>query len=79
MHNKELYRQVLNLPTPWEVYYVILDPKLEEVVVKVQLTSKAIGSCPKCDPKIECPGYDTRIKKWRHLDTCPHLSHRQLI
>ena len=72
MLDKELYKQVLNLPSPWEVYDVILQAEHEEIVVKVRLTNKAICSCPKCDSSIACPGYDTRVKKWRHLDTCQY-------
>lgn len=70
MHDKKLYSQILNIREPWEVTEVLLDKELKKIVVKVGLTKKAVGICPKCGKA--CSGYDHKPKRWRHLDTCQY-------
>lgn len=68
MRDHELYRQILGIEKPWSVTKVDLDMAAREVVVFVDWVSKRKKKCPKCGK--ERPGYDTRRRRWRHLDTC---------
>ncbi len=68
MRDKELYRQILGIQTPWEVSEIELDIKAGEVKVYVEQKPGAKQTCPKC--RARCPGYDKRRRQWRHLDTC---------
>ena len=68
MRDKELYRQVLGLSAPWDITNVQLNNEAQEIVINIELTKEAILVCPHCNKP--GPGYDTRIKRWRHLDTC---------
>lgn len=68
MKDKEFYKQVLGLSSPWEVAKVDLNVHEEEVNVElVYKSDKAL--CPECGK--ECAIYDYREeRRWRHLDTC---------
>ena len=70
MHDRDLYATILGLTAPWKVTDVDLDPKLEVVAVKVEATGRSALICPDCGES--CPGYDTRERRWRHLDTCQY-------
>jgi len=63
-----LYEQILGLSSPWFVSGVELDKDQGEVVVQVDLDRSAKLACPRCGHA--CPGYDSRKRRWRHLDTC---------
>ncbi|MCK7569196.1 MULTISPECIES: ISL3 family transposase [Marinobacter] len=63
-----LYQQILGLSSPWFVSGVELDKSQGEVVVQVDLDRSAKLVCPRCART--CPGYDSRERRWRHLDTC---------
>jgi transposase len=68
MHDKHLYAAILGIRDPFQVSDVEL--KLTEGEVRVIITAKseAQHACPECGKN--CPGYDTRRRSWRHLDTC---------
>jgi len=68
MRDRELYARILGLEKPWTVTEVELALKEEEVRVRVEFRSKERLPCPECGRL--CPGYDTRRRRWRHLDTC---------
>lgn len=69
MYAKEqFYAAILGIRSPWEVTDVQLREKEEEVHVTVTARGDARHVCPKCGRR--CPGYDTRKRSWRHLDTC---------
>ncbi|SDG42396.1 zinc-finger of transposase IS204/IS1001/IS1096/IS1165, partial [Onishia taeanensis] len=63
-----LYEQILGLLSPWFVSGIELDKDQGEVVVQVSLDRSAKLDCPRCGHA--CPGYDSRERRWRHLDTC---------
>jgi transposase len=67
MHDCELYEKILGVTAPWRVDEVRLDIKGQEVVVRLSCTAEALV-CPECEAAR--PGYDSRERKWRHLDTC---------
>ena len=68
MRDKELYSQILGIQSPWTVRDVQLSYKDSEVTVCIDLKSEARLTCPQCGKP--CAGYDTRVRRWRHLDTC---------
>jgi len=68
MRDRDLYARILGLEKPWTVTGVELALKEEEVRVLVEFKSSARLPCPECGRP--CGGYDTRRRRWRHLDTC---------
>ena len=70
MRDRELYATILGLTAPWKVTDVELDPEAELVSVRVEFAGSAALVCPECGQA--CPGYDTRDRRWRHLDTCQY-------
>ena len=69
MHDRELYRQILGIQAPWEVSNVEVDLPGTGVTVHIRHSGEGLA-CPECGTS--CPGYDTRTRKWRHLDTCQY-------
>ena len=69
MRDKDLYAAILGLQPPWHVEEVTLRLEAGEVQVRVASDRGALR-CPTCGQ--EAPGYDTRERRWRHLDTCQY-------
>lgn len=69
MHDRELYRQILGVQAPWEVFEVDVDLPGTGVTVHIRHSGSDLA-CPQCGAA--CSGYDTRERKWRHLDTCQY-------
>src|SRR6266849_10221551 len=67
MRDTELYRAILGLTPPWTVASVDLDVKGEQVVVRVE-AGPGPFACPECGSG--AARYDSRPRRWRHLDTC---------
>jgi transposase len=65
---EELYATILGVREPWHVTEVDVRAKQEDVTVTIAARSDVHHRCPRC--KKPCPGYDTRRRSWRHLDTC---------
>ena len=63
-----LYQQILGLQSPWHVAAVNLEQQKQSLFIHVELDKKAALSCPKCDQ--QASHYDSRLRHWRHLDTC---------
>jgi len=68
MRDKDLYAQILGIKSPWQVSSVELALSEGEVLVHVEPEAGARQRCPACGK--ESPGYDSRTRRWRHLDTC---------
>ena len=68
MNDKELYARILGIERPWIVSEVKLDMKAREVVVCVAVDPATRLLCATCGKA--APGYDSRRRRWRHLDTC---------
>ena len=66
MRDRDLYAQFLGITSPWHVSDVRLDVPAGRVEVIVEHRGQAC--CPQCGKS--CPGYDSRLRRWRHLDTC---------
>ena len=69
MRDKDLYAAILGLQPPWHVDEVTLRLEVGEVQVRVA-SDRAALRCPTCGQA--APGYDTRERRWRHLDTCQY-------
>jgi len=70
MRDKDLYAQILGIRSPWQVSSVELALSEGEVTVYVEQDAGAKLCCPVCGG--ESPGYDSRPRRWRHLDTCQY-------
>jgi transposase len=71
MQDRELYRRILGIETPW--YVESVDLKLEAGEVHVQLRHHDMihWSCPECGAASKL--YDHQPERqWRHLDTCQY-------
>ncbi len=69
MRDKDLYARILGIETPWRVAEVELNLQQGEVVVHVEHDGESLG-CPECSQPAR--RYDTRQRRWRHLDTCQY-------
>lgn len=70
MRDKDLYAQILGIKSPWQVSRVELNASEGEVTVEVEQEAGTRACCPTCGK--ESPGYDSRRRRWRHLDTCQY-------
>lgn len=68
MHDRDLYATILGIGAPWKVVDVDISAKAEQVRVVIRSAPDYRHPCPRC--KQPSPGYDTRVRRWRHLDTC---------
>ncbi len=68
VRDKDLYAQILGIKSPWRVSSVELVLSEGEVTVHVEQKAGARRCCPTCGK--DSPGYDSRTRRWRHLDTC---------
>ena len=69
MRDKELYARIVGIEAPWRVEDVELNLQQGEVVVRVAHDGGPVR-CPECGRPAN--RYDTRQRRWRHLDTCQY-------
>ena len=67
MRDRDLYAQILGITAPWHVSDVRLDEPAGTVAVVVG--HRGPTCCAQCG-KARGPGYDSRLRRWLHLDTC---------
>ena len=70
MRDKDLYAQILGIKSPWQVSSVDLNVPEGKVTVQVEQEEGVRSCCPACGK--ESSGYDSRTRRWRHLDTCQY-------
>lgn len=70
MRDKELYARILGVEAPWQVREVDLQLQAGEVSVYLEIDERESLRCPVCGK--ESSGYDSRERRWRHLDTCQY-------
>jgi len=71
MQDRELYRQILGIQSPWFVDRVELDQVKAEVRVYVEHNADVDWLCGECGKS--CKLYDHQAeRRWRHLDTCQY-------
>ena len=69
MQEKQIFARILGIESPWRVSDVAFSFSESKVTVRLEHAGSR-PSCPECGKA--CPGYDSRRRSWRHLDTC-HL------
>lgn len=72
MRDTDLYQALLGLTPPWRVISVDLihpnsDQPLGEIAVRVEYPPSEKLHCSECETI--APGYDSRPRRWRHLNT----------
>jgi transposase len=71
MQDRELYRRILGIESPWQVERVELKLEQGEVHVYLEHGPEAKWLCPECSAP--SPLYDHQAERcWRHLDTCQY-------
>jgi transposase len=71
MRDTELYAQILGVRSPWKVSRVALQLEGGDVEVFVEYGGGGAElTCPECGEAAS--RYDTRQRRWRHLDTCQY-------
>jgi len=66
MRDRDLYARILGIEEPWSVKDVRLEQAARRVEIVLEHAGKA--ACPVCEAS--CSRYDSRERRWRHLDTC---------
>lgn len=67
MRDTDHYTRLLGISSPCGVSLVELDEPALIVTINLRLDSSAKLRCPQC--RAVCPRYDSRRRKWRHVDT----------
>ena len=70
MRDVDLYTRILGIQAPWQVTDVEVDMLQGQVAVHVEREAGAKLCCPTCGQPAS--GYDSRRRRWRHLDTCQY-------
>lgn len=70
MHSRDLYKRILGVEAPWVVTRVDFLESSQSVEIRVEHGPETPLCCPLCGRA--CSGYDTRPRRWRHLDTCQY-------
>ncbi len=66
MQDTDHYSLLLGIESPWRVTDVHLDASQLSVTIEVRLDSDTRLRCPHCGREV--PRYDSRRRRWRHLD-----------
>ena len=69
MQDKELYRHILGLESPWSVAEVKLDTENQQIDVHVEHPEGPKFCCSECDEMLACYDHAPQ-REWRHLDSC---------
>jgi transposase len=71
MQDRELYRRILGIESPWQVERVELKLHEGEVHIYLEHAPDVNWPCPECSAP--SPLYDHQPeRRWRHLDTCQY-------
>lgn len=70
MRDNDLYATILGIQSPWSVTDVALQPAQSSVEIRVALDPHTHLQCPQCAAVSR--RYDSRPRRWRHLDTCQY-------
>lgn len=73
MDELQLYDQILSLAAPWSVTSVDLSESKDCVNITTEYDPNAALLCPHCGS--EGSRYDSRPRRWRHLDTCQYKTY----
>ena len=70
MDQLSFYDKILEVSSPWKTSSVELEESNELVIVTISCDPSYPLACPLCASL--CNRYDTRSRRWRHLDTCQY-------
>ncbi len=70
MNDANLYAKILGLRRPWRVLNVTVREALKTITVFGGPEPGSSLRYPQC--RQICPGYDSRVRRWRHLDACEY-------
>lgn len=68
MKDTALYQTILGLVSPWHVTSVHVDKVNQRITISIKHEEHTAVRCPKCSKPVK--RYDSRKRRWRHLDTC---------
>ena len=71
MQDRELYRQILGIASPWRVERVELRRADGEVHVFIEHDEQVRWPCPEVQHRVRAPRSSIE-RRWRHLDTCQY-------
>ncbi len=71
MRDRDLYARILGVAAPWSVSDVELEVDQQRVTVVVEHGGEL--RCPVCGKW--APGYDTKRRRWGHLDTSQYRTY----
>ncbi|MBI4909551.1 MAG: transposase, partial [Acidobacteria bacterium] len=71
MEDRELYRRILGIESPWYIESVDLQPAQGEVHVYLAHQELSSWACPECGTASALHDHQPE-RKWRHLDTCQY-------
>ena len=66
MRDTRIFARIMGIKAPWRVKEVRLSVPEQQLEVELS-RGKGRLRCPECGKA--CPGYDSRVRRWRHLDT----------
>jgi len=69
---EQFYNALLGVESPWEVASISRDSETKTVTAYVIHSSEDQLLCPDCSTVGKL--YDHRTRKWRHLDSCNHIT-----
>ncbi len=61
---------LLGIESPWEISEIKQDKTAFTAEIHVICSKGSVLHCPECGEV--CPGYDHRLRKWRHTDICEY-------
>nr|VFK38924.1 MAG: transposase [Candidatus Kentron sp. TC] len=67
MRDADLYTRILGIEAPWRVSILEVEMVKGEMIVQVERKAEAKPCCRTAGKG--SPGYDSRRRRWRHLDT----------
>lgn len=71
MKDHELFRLALGLAPPWEVVELDFDVAAKQLTIGIDFPKGSLFGCPTCGIA-GCGAYDTKPKRWRHLNFFQH-------
>ena len=72
MNDTQLYTQILGITNPWNIVSVDMLHEQQQIQITIHYSDQDCLHCPVCKAKADL--YDTKTRRWRHLDTCQFLT-----
>ncbi len=61
---------LIGIESPWEISEIKQDKAAFTAEIHVTCSKGSVLRCPECGEV--CPGYDHRLRQWRHTDICEY-------